>query len=217
MLVSLGALIPFPGTLLELVLSLCLQRGGVRGLLLSPASPCVAQAAPGVTGKEPAASSPHGPAGKVRSTTGAKSCSPSHSLHTAPSWDSLVHRSCGHALGTFATAEACCSPFWWSPLLGAKARGCSPLAQVPDPAGRGSGACLGLCEEMRRGWLGRVGSQVRKSPFSLVPFYCLLLPKQHVWMMERIQTWHLSSSGPCLLPTHFQHIITTAACLDTLC
>lgn len=93
MLVSLGALIPFPGTLLELVLSLCLQRDGVRGLLLSPASPCVAQAAPGVTGKEPAASSPHGPAGKVRSTTGAKSCSPSHSLHTAPSWDSLVHKS----------------------------------------------------------------------------------------------------------------------------
>lgn len=65
--------------------------------------------------------------------------------------------------------------------------------------------------------LGRVGNQVRKSPFSPDPLYSLLLPKQHVCMMERIQTWHLSSSGPCLLPTHFQHIITTAACLDTLC
>lgn len=71
----------------------CLQRDGVQGLFLPPACPkcctCCSWSDWGGTSCIP----PHGPAGKVSSTTGAKSCSPSHNLHTASSRDSLVHKS----------------------------------------------------------------------------------------------------------------------------
>lgn len=94
MLVSLGAIIPFQeGYLLELVLSLVSKGTVFRGFFCHQYSLCVSHAAPGVTGEEPTASFPHGPAGKVSNTMGAKSCSPSHNLHTASSCDSLVHKS----------------------------------------------------------------------------------------------------------------------------
>lgn len=38
-----------------------------------------------------------------------------------------------------------------------------------------------------------------------------------MWVKERIQAWHLSSSGLCLFPFHSQHVITSAACPDTFC
>lgn len=94
MLVSLGVIIPSQERyLLELVLSLVSKGTVYRAFFCHQHSPCVSHAAPGVTGEERTASFPHGPAGKVSNTTGVKSCSPSHNLHTASSHDSLVHKS----------------------------------------------------------------------------------------------------------------------------
>lgn len=145
--------------MLELVLSLASKEMVYRGFSCHQHPPCAAHAGPGVTGEEPAASSPHGPSGKGSCTMGAKSCSPSHNPHTASSRDSLVHKSQQEVWtcpGQICQSRGQLFPIMVVSTSWYQDKGLLFLGTSARLAGRVSGTCLGLYEEMAHvdGWEG---------------------------------------------------------------